>query len=181
MKTSLTTPILACTVLLFTVAACKAPPQRQGKPGDEVAAAEKPKTPEDPMVTSPPAEGADILAPSTVAAPPEDAEMTGSGMAHKLLSPGQATEHPGPTSQVMVHYTGWTTDGKMFDSSVKRQKPATFPLNKVIPGWGEGVQLMVVGERRRFWIPQELAYQGRPDRPQGMLVFDVELLSILTR
>ena len=173
--------MIAFSVLLLAMAGCKPPPQREGKPGDDMSEAEKPRTPEDPMVTSPPPGGADILAPSTVAAPPEDADKSGTGLAHKLLSPGQGTEHPGPTSQVMVHYTGWTTDGEMFDSSVKRKKPATFPLNKVIPGWGEGVQVMVVGERRRFWIPQELAYQGRPDRPQGMLVFDVELLSILTR
>ncbi len=63
----------------------------------------------------------------------------------------------------------------MFDSSVTRGQPATFPLNRVIPGWTEGVQLMVIGEKRRFWIPEELAYGGRPGAPQGMLVFDVEL------
>ena len=67
----------------------------------------------------------------------------------------------------------------MFDSSQRRGRPATFPLNGVIPGWTEGVQLMVVGEKRRLWIPEELAYAGRPGAPQGMLVFDVELLEIL--
>ena len=77
-----------------------------------------------------------------------------------------------------VHYTGWTTDGKMFDSSVARGQPATFPLNRVIAGWTEGVQLMVVGEKRRFWIPQKLAYGGAEGAPRGMLVFDVELLGI---
>ena len=61
-----------------------------------------------------------------------------------------------------MHYTGWTTDGKMFDSSVARGEPATFPLNGVIPGWTEGVQLMVVGEKTRFWIPGNLAYDNRP-------------------
>ena len=76
-----------------------------------------------------------------------------------------------------MHYTGWTTDGKMFDSSVMRGQPATFPLNRVIPGWTEGLQLMVVGEKRRFWIPEKLAYQGKEGAPKGMLVFDVELLS----
>ena len=77
-----------------------------------------------------------------------------------------------------VHYTGWTTDGKMFDSSVTRGEPATFPLNQVITGWTEGVQLMVVGEKTRFWIPENLAYQGQAGAPRGMLVFDVELLKI---
>jgi len=77
-----------------------------------------------------------------------------------------------------VHYSGWTTDGKGFDSSVARGQPATFPLDRVISGWTEGLQLMVEGEERRFWIPVELAYQGRPGKPAGMLVFDVELLKI---
>ena len=77
----------------------------------------------------------------------------------------------------MVHYTGWTTDGKMFDSSVVRGQPAQFPLNRVIAGWTEGLQLMVVGEKRRFWIPEDLAYKGKAGAPQGMLVFDVELMS----
>jgi peptidylprolyl isomerase len=65
----------------------------------------------------------------------------------------------------------------MFDSSVIRGQPASFPLNRVIPGWTEGVQLMVVGEKRRMWIPEELAYKGASGAPQGMLVFDVELIS----
>jgi FKBP-type peptidyl-prolyl cis-trans isomerase len=116
--------------------------------------------------------------PSDVAAPPKDAQITASGLATKVLSPGTGTAHPDPWDQVTVHYTGWTTDGKMFDSSVTRGQPATFPLNRVIPGWTEGVQLMVVGEKRRFWIPENLAYAGQPQRPQGMLVFDVELMEI---
>ena len=67
----------------------------------------------------------------------------------------------------------------MFDSSVERGTPAEFPLNRVIAGWTEGVQLMTAGEKTRFWIPQELAYKGRPGAPAGMLVFDVELLKII--
>ena len=78
-----------------------------------------------------------------------------------------------------VHYSGWTTDGKLFDSSVQRGAPTSFALNQVIKGWTEGVQLMVEGEKTRFWIPEELAYKGRPGAPAGMLVFDVELLHIL--
>jgi len=116
--------------------------------------------------------------PADVAAPPKDAQVTDSGLATKVLSPGTGTAHPDPWDEVTVHYTGWTTDGKMFDSSVTRGQPATFPLNRVIPGWTEGVQLMVVGEKRRFWIPEDLAYAGQPQRPQGMLVFDVELMEI---
>ncbi len=120
-----------------------------------------------------------IPAPPDVAAPPTDAVTTASGLASKVLTPGTGTEHPLLTDKVKVHYTGWTTDGKMFDSSVARNKPIVFGLNQVIAGWGEGVQLMVKGEKRRFWIPAKLAYEGKPDRPQGMLVFDVELLDIL--
>ncbi len=121
---------------------------------------------------------AEIPAPPDVAAPPDDAEVTESGLASKVLTPGTGDEHPAAADKVEVHYTGWTTDGKMFDSSVARGKTASFPLNRVIAGWTEGLQLMVVGETRRFWIPEELAYQGRAGRPAGMLVFDVELLGI---
>ena len=119
-----------------------------------------------------------IPAPSEVAAPPSDAEPTASGLATKVIQAGSGTAHPSPTSQVTVHYTGWTTDGEMFDSSVARGLTSTFPLNRVITGWTEGLQLMVEGEKRRLWIPEELAYGGQPGRPAGMLVFDVELIRI---
>jgi peptidylprolyl isomerase len=82
---------------------------------------------------------------------------------------------------VRVHYSGWTKDGKMFDSSVARGEPTSFGLNQVIPGWTEGVQLMVVGEKTRFWIPGKMAYGDEPKRPgapSGPLTFDVELLDI---
>ena len=117
-------------------------------------------------------------APPDVAKPPSDAKRTGSGLSYKVLRPGTGTEHPKSTSKVSVHYTGWTTDGKMFDSSVVRGQPATFPLDMVIKGWTEGVQLMVPGEKTRFWIPERLAYEGKEGKPAGMLVFDVELISI---
>jgi peptidylprolyl isomerase len=114
-----------------------------------------------------------------VAAPPADAQTTASGLATKVLKPGTGTVHPGPMDKVKVDYTGWTTDGKMFDSSVAKGKPAVLPLDRVIAGWGEGLQLMVKGETRRLWIPEKLAYAGRPGKPAGMLVFDVTLLDIL--
>jgi FKBP-type peptidyl-prolyl cis-trans isomerase len=128
---------------------------------------------------TPPAPAAPIPPPADVAAPPADAQVTSSGLASKVLTPGTGTEHPMPADLVKVNYTGWTTDGKMFDSSVSRGRPTVLPLNRVIAGWAEGMQLMVVGEKRRFWIPAKLAYEGKPDKPQGMLVFDVELLDIL--
>lgn len=117
-------------------------------------------------------------APPDVAAPPPDAEKRPSGLASKVLTRGTGTRHPRPNSRVTVHYTGWTTDGQMFDSSVSRGEPITFGLDEVIAGWTEGVQLMVEGEKRRFWIPESLAYQGQPGAPAGMLVFDVELIRI---
>jgi len=116
--------------------------------------------------------------PKDVAKIPKNAKKTKSGLASRVLSKGTGSDHPSATSVVTVHYTGWTTDGKMFDSSVVRGTPATFGLNQVIPGWTEGLQLMVVGEQRRLWIPEDLAYAGRPGRPAGMLVFDVELVGI---
>ena len=117
--------------------------------------------------------------PADVAAAPEDAEKTASGLASKVLKAGTGTDHPKANSVVSVNYTGWTTDGNMFDSSLMNGSPAQFPLNAVIAGWTEGLQLMVVGETRRFWIPEELAYKGNPNAPQGTLVFDVELIEIL--
>ncbi len=121
-----------------------------------------------------------FAAPADVAKAPADATRTKSGLAYKVLEAGDGKVHPGPKDKVTVNYTGWRTDGHMFDSSHKRGRPATFPLNRVIKGWTEGLQLMVTGEKARFWIPAELAYGKNPrgGRPGGELVFDVELLKI---
>jgi peptidylprolyl isomerase len=146
----------------------------EGKPGKpqgmlvfDVELVEFEKLPEPP----PPPE-----TPKDVAAPPKDAKKTDSGLMYKVLTKGKGGDKPKADSRVTVHYSGWTTDGKMFDSSVVRNRPATFPLGNVIKGWTEGLQLMSVGEKTRFWIPEELAYQGKPGKPAGMLVFDVELI-----
>ncbi len=119
--------------------------------------------------------------PEDVAAAPESAEKTATGIASRVLTKGTGTEHPKATDQVKVHYSGWTTDGKLFDSSVVRGESIVFPLNQVIAGWTEGVQLMVVGEKRRLWIPAKLAYGETPPAgaPAGTLVFDVELIDIV--
>lgn len=119
-----------------------------------------------------------ITAPPDVSAPPSDATVSASGLATKVLEPGTGSQHPRANSRVRVHYSGWTTDGQMFDSSVARNEPISFGLNQVIAGWTEGVQLMVEGEKRRLWIPERLAYGGQRGAPQGMLVFDVELIKI---
>jgi len=119
-----------------------------------------------------------LIAPPDVKAPPADAKRTASGLAYKVLRPGKGTRSPSPFSQVSVHYTGWTTDGRMFDSSVPRGAPASMRLDEVIKGWTEGVPMMTEGERTRFWIPENLAYGGKGDGPRGMLVFDIELVAI---
>jgi peptidylprolyl isomerase len=118
--------------------------------------------------------------PKDVAAPPASAKKTASGLRYRVLTPGKGKVHPKADNTVKVHYSGWTTDGKMFDSSVARGRPIDFRLNQVIKGWTEGLQLMVEGEKTRFWIPAELAYgtNPAPGQPAGMLVFDVELLGI---
>ncbi|MEZ5283749.1 MAG: FKBP-type peptidyl-prolyl cis-trans isomerase [Vicinamibacterales bacterium] len=115
--------------------------------------------------------------PPDVAAVPEDAQRTASGLAYKVLREGpEGGSRPSRGSRVTVHYSGWTTDGKLFDSSVMRGTPATFALTDVIEGWMEGLQLMTPGQKMRFWIPERLAYKGQSE-PRGMLVFDVELIS----
>ena len=118
------------------------------------------------------------IAPADVKAPPDDAIKTTTGLAYKVLRPGTGSRKPAAWSRVVVHYTGWTTDGKMFDSSVARGTPATFDLDGVIAGWTEGVALMVEGERTQFWIPESLAYKGETGQPRGMLVFEVDLIRI---
>lgn len=125
--------------------------------------------------------------PPDVAAAPEDAVKTvvkhnnaDHTISSKVIKPGTGAAKPAETDIVEVHYTGWTTDGNMFDSSIMRGQTIKFPLDGVIPGWREAVKLMVEGEKRRVWIPEELAYKnGPPGTPKGMLVFDIELIEIM--
>lgn len=120
-----------------------------------------------------------IPAPDDVGGPPEGAARSGSGLAWRILAPGEGGEHPGPNDEVTVRYTGWTTDGEMFDTTEAEGAPRTFAVNRVIAGFGEALQSMAPRERRRIWVPEELAYAGKPGRPQGMLVFDIELVSFV--
>src|SRR5213596_678463 len=122
---------------------------------------------------------AKLPAPPDVAAPPADAAKTASGLATKVITPGTGKDHPAKDDVGTVHYTGWKTDGTMFDSSAARGKPSSLGVARVIAGLGEGLQLMAQGEKRRLWIPEPLAYKGARE-PKGMLVFDVQLIDIPT-
>src|SRR4051794_32398559 len=104
--------------------------------------------------------GKDLSPPPDLAAPPGDAARSASGLISKMLSAGEGTDKPAATDVVTVDYTGWASDGRMFDSSIARNKPSTFPLDRSLPGWRECVQLMTVGEKRRCWVPESLAYRG---------------------
>jgi peptidylprolyl isomerase len=122
--------------------------------------------------------GADFLAANEA----EDGVFsTASGLQYKVLEKGAGQVHPTANSEVKVHYHGSLINGTVFDSSVERGTPISFGLNQVIPGWTEGVQLMVEGDKFRFYIPSRLAYGNRATGkiPAGsLLIFDVELIAI---
>ena len=111
----------------------------------------------------------------------QDVLETPSGLQYQVLQKGQGNSHPSASNTVKVHYHGTLLDGSVFDSSVESGKPISFRLNQVISGWTEGLQLMVVGDKFKFFIPSELGYG---DRAAGkitagsLLIFEVELLEI---
>jgi len=124
------------------------------------------------------AEGETFLAEN---ATKEGVITTASGLQYTVLTAAEG-DKPSVNANVTVHYRGTTLSGEEFDSSYSRNVPATFPLNRVIAGWTEGVQLMSIGEKYRFFIPSDLAYgaqgAGGAIGPNATLIFDVELLSI---
>jgi peptidylprolyl isomerase len=117
-------------------------------------------------------------APASAAAPPRNATKTKSGLAYRVLHKGTGSGKPSPNDRVEVHYSAWTRDGDLLDSSRVRGKPSTIPVSRVIPGWAEGLQLMSEGDKALFWIPEKLAYAGKAGSPRGPLLYEVELLSI---
>jgi len=122
--------------------------------------------------------GADFLAANKDA---EDVITTASGLQYLILEQGTGQQYPEARDTVKVHYHGTLLDGTVFDSSVERGEPIEFGLGQVIKGWTEGLQLMVVGQKTRLFIPSELAYGNRSAGaigPGSTLIFDVELLAI---
>ena len=111
-----------------------------------------------------------------------DTITTASGLQYRIITEGSGTENPAPNSIVTVHYSGKLTDGTEFDSSYKRNQPASFPVNGVIQGWTEALQLMHVGDKWELTIPSDLAYgrqgAGNAIPPDATLIFEVELLEI---
>ncbi len=108
-------------------------------------------------------------------------QSTASGLQYQVLQAGTGTKHPTASDRVKVHYHGTLIDGTVFDSSVDRGEPISFGLQQVIAGWTEGLQLMVEGEKTRFFIPADLAYGNRAAgkiKPGSTLIFDVELIGI---
>ena len=121
-----------------------------------------------------------IQAPVDGAAPPANALKTASGLSYLILKANPDGKQIDANDWVKLHYTGWTTDGKMFDSSHTNDEPAIFPIDQLIPGMSEALQLGHIGESLRVWIPEELAYKGIQGAPQGMLVFEFEILDLVT-
>jgi len=122
--------------------------------------------------------GVDFLAKN---AQVEGVKTSTSGLQYLVLTEGTGSEHPKASDKVKVHYHGTLIDGSVFDSSVDRGQPISFGLNQVIKGWTEGLQLMVVGEKSRLFIPSTLGYGNRasgPIPPGSVLIFDVELIGI---
>lgn len=134
--------------------------------------------------TTPPNEIATVATNPSVPSVDSSSEMmtTASGLKYQVLKQGTGTVSPKATDTVKVHYHGTLLDGTVFDSSVERGEPISFPLNGVIPGWTEGLQLMKVGDKFKFEIPPNLAYGANSPSPKiapnSTLVFEVELLAI---
>jgi len=183
--TSMTAARLALAMLAATlVAACgsAAPaPQAPSPEADRkaVLAQELGEAP------TPPGPCPERNVPNVLDDPRAPVHRTALGLAYCILSEGPPGVVPGTEDTVRVHYTGWTIEGEMFDSSVQRGEPLELPLNGVIRGWTEGLKLMTPGDKARLWIPGNLGYGKREKDepagtpPKGTLIFDIELLEVM--
>ncbi len=161
MKTHVTT-LLISLGLASCLGACSKEPRPQEESSSPVDAA-----PNAPL---------DLAAPPDLAAPQADAKQTPSGIPFRVLQRATSTERPREYDRVTVSYSAWTSDGKLLDSSEKKGRPVSLIPYRIIPAWGEALQLMAVGEKRRFWVPAELSLTGIPGASTGELVFDVEVV-----
>jgi peptidylprolyl isomerase len=167
-------PFVAMGVLFSFVSGCTCAEETPAPPAAAVAPA-PPKPLDLPPIQTPEA----IPAPDNVAKPPADAVKTASGIASQVLTKGTGTVHPRPQDEVTMQYAGWLKNGIMYERSAR---PMTLPLGKLNRGWSEAVQLMVVGEKRRVWIPAALAYGETPQNglPAGDLTMDIELTELFS-
>lgn len=168
----------SCCLLFILLAACGGSQSSRATVTTAPPASEAPAEPtaDAPCTAWDPAADPTI-APADVAAPPETALRGGEDLRFCILREGTGAR-PTREDTVLVHYTGWTTDGHMFDSSRTRGEPTAIEVSGVIAGWKRSLTHMRVGEVRRVWIPEALAYRGQAGAPAGMLVFDVELVGI---
>jgi len=179
---------IACLVLSFAIFGPGGLLSSLTSPSDIEATAEDTAAPEEAAPDTNPEEAAmasELSAEKNQAfldanAKKDGVKVTATGLQYKVLKEGSGKQ-PGPTSKVTVHYTGKLINGKTFDSSVGGD-PISFPLNRVIPGWTEGLQLMKEGEKVELVIPSELGYgeRGAPGAipPSQALVFEVELIKV---
>ncbi len=179
--------LLWCAVTMLVLPGCEGGPADDGAPGAE--AGQDASTRESPDPASAP-----VATPAPNQAPALSGEAflldngkrdgvvsTGSGLQYEILASGEGPT-PGPTDLVTTHYHGTLIDGRVFDSSMQRGEPIEFPVNRVIPGWTEALQLMQVGDRWKLYIPPQLAYgkrgAGQMIGPDETLIFEVELLGV---
>jgi peptidylprolyl isomerase len=180
--------VTACVVAVAACAGCKggddSPPEEKSVSQAATPVAPASSAPVAERHIKPPTMPPALPAPPDVAAPPKDAVKLPSGVYTKVLQPGTGTEHPQPSDIEYMNYACWRKDGVMFDRS-NGKRPYSMNMAQVIPGWREGLRLMVAGEKRRIWIPKALAW-GDNARPSayadayGDVVVDVELVKIDT-
>jgi FKBP-type peptidyl-prolyl cis-trans isomerase len=147
-----------------------------------LAGCDKPASTSGDNKTSPSTPAPASAASSSPSTPAGEWKTTASGLKYQVMKKGDGTASPKATDTVKVHYHGTLLNGTVFDSSVQRGQPISFPLNQVIKGWTEGLQLMKVGDKFKFEIPPDLAYGPNSPTPaippNSTLVFEVELLGI---